>query len=112
MYVVYNLSFQKLYTCCKKSDIPFSWVMTQFFAVGWMVYLTIGFPNSGSVGLATLLDLLAKSRRKFGMLIAFINTLLIGIATLFEFVTLYRAQEYQKVSGNDTLVKTRQNPEA
>jgi uncharacterized membrane protein YkvI len=102
-YVVYNYSFQKLYQSCRRADIPFSWVITQFIVVPWLVYLTIGFPNSGSVGLATFLDLLAQSKSKLSMLIAFINTLLIGIAAFLEFVTLYKAQQYQKISGADEL---------
>jgi hypothetical protein len=76
--------------------------------VGWSVYLTIGFPDSGCVGLATFLDLLAKSKFKFSMLVAFLNTIFIASAAFFQFLTLYKAQAYQKVSGQDDEVLARQ----
>jgi hypothetical protein len=65
------------------------------------VYLSIGFPDSGCVGLATFLDLLAKSKSTFSMVVAAVNTALIVAAAFLEFVTLYRAQAYQKVSGQE-----------
>jgi hypothetical protein len=101
VYVVFNYSFVRLYTACAKHDIPFSWVVVQFAIVGWAVYLSFGFPNSGSVGLATFLDLLAKSPSALSHFMAAINTGLILTAAFFEFVTLYRAQAYRKVSGQD-----------
>jgi hypothetical protein len=82
--------------------------MIQFAVVGWTVYLTIGFPDSGCVGLATFLDLLAKSRFKFSMFVAFVNTILVGGAALLQFVTLYKAQAYEKVSGQDDDAGARQ----
>jgi hypothetical protein len=108
VYLVFNYSFLRLYDACKKKDIPFSWIVIQFIVVGWTVYLTIGFPDSGSVGLATFLDLMAKSRFKFSMLMSFVNTLLIATATFFEFLTLYKAQAYQKVSGQDDVPASHQ----
>jgi hypothetical protein len=100
-YVVFNYSFSRLYTYCRRRDIPFSWIVTQFAVVGWLAYLAIGFPDSGCVGLATFLDLLAKSKSTFSMVVAGINTLLVVAAVYFQFLTLYKAQAYQKVSGAD-----------
>jgi hypothetical protein len=100
-YVIFNYSFLRLYHFCRKRDIPFSWIVTQFLIVAWLVYLAIGFPDSGCVGLATFLDLLAKSKSKFSMIVAALNTGLIIAAAYFQFVTLYKAQAYQKVSGAD-----------
>jgi hypothetical protein len=107
-YLVFNYSFLRLYDSCKRKDIPFSWILIQFAVVGWTVYLTIGFPDSGCVGLATFLDLLAKSRFKFSMLMAFLNTVFVASAAFFEFVALYKAQTYQKVSGQEEDVAPRQ----
>ena len=100
-YVLLHYSYEKLYLACKKHDIPFSWTITSFLILAWMIYLTIGFPTSGSVGLATFLDLVAKSNSGFSVFIAFINMLLTGGATGFQFLSLMKAQAYQKVSGND-----------
>jgi hypothetical protein len=103
VYVVFNYSFLKLYGACRKKDIPFSWTVSQFVVVAWIVYLAIGFPDSGCVGLATFLDLLAKSPSKFSMFVAAINTGLIVAVAYFQVVTLYKAQGYQKVSGQEDL---------
>jgi hypothetical protein len=100
-YIVFNYSFSRLYAACAKRDIPFSWVIIQFAVVGWTVYLSIGFPDSGCVGLATFLDLIAKSPSTLSPLIAAINTGLIVAVAFFEFITLYRAQAYQKISGQE-----------
>jgi hypothetical protein len=96
----------KLYASCKKRDIPFSWVVTQFLIIAWCVYLSIGFPNSGCVGLATFLDLIAMSPSGFSVFMAFLNTLLIVGATILQTMALYRAQQYQKVSGSDDTAST------
>lgn len=101
VYVVFNYSYTKLYNSCRQKDIPFSWIVWQFAILGWCIYLTIGFPDSGCVGLATFLDLIAKSTYKFSMFMALLNTIGIGAATYFQFITLYQAQAYQKVSGHD-----------
>lgn len=105
-YVVFNYSYTKLYNSCRQRDVPFSWVVWQFAILAWCIYLTVGFPDSGCVGLATFLDLIAKSPYKFSMLMALLNTFLIGAATYFQFVTLYQAQAYQKVSGHDQMDET------
>lgn len=100
-YVLLHYSYEKLYASCKKRDIPFSWTIISFLIIAWMIYLTIGFPTSGSVGLATFLDLVAKSNSGFSVFIAFINMLLTGAATGFQFLCLMKAQAYQKVSGTE-----------
>lgn len=99
VYCTLHYSFEKLYDACKKRNIPFSFTVTQFALIACCVYLTIGFPDSGSVGLATFLDLVAKSNSFLSTLIALINTCLIGAGTFCEFVTLMRSQAYQRVSG-------------
>lgn len=107
-YVVFNYSFTKLYYACRAKDVPFSWVVTQFCLFGWLVYLTIGFPDSGCVGLATFLDLVAKSDHTFSMLMAFLNTGLVGAAAYFQMMALYQTQAYQKVSGHDETARDEQ----
>jgi hypothetical protein len=107
VYVVLNYSFIKLYASCRNRDIPFSWMVSQFAMVAWVLYLAIGFPDSGCVGLATFLDLLAKSPSTFSRIVAALNTGLIATVAYFQFVTLYRAQVYQKISGQDESVGLR-----
>ena len=101
VYVLINYSYEKLYISCKKHDIPFSWTTIEFMIIAWLVYLAIGFPSSGNVGLATFLDLVAKSNSGFAVFMAFINMGLICGAAATQFLCLMKAQAYQKVSGND-----------
>ncbi|OHT03123.1 hypothetical protein TRFO_06771 [Tritrichomonas foetus] len=101
VYVILHYSFEKLYSNCKKHDVPFMWTIIQFIIIGWLIYLTIGFPTSGSVGLATFLDLVAKSNSGFSIFMAFINMILTGAATGCQFLALMKAQAYQKISGHD-----------
>jgi hypothetical protein len=103
VYMIFNYSFLKLYGSCRNRDIPFSWIVSQFMVVAWIVYLAIGFPDSGCVGLATFLDLLAKSQSTFSKIVATLNTALIVTVAYFQFVTLYKAQAYQKISGQDEI---------
>jgi hypothetical protein len=98
-YVILTYSFSRLYAACHKRDIPFSWIVSQFLIVGWTGYLAIGFPDSGCVGIATFLDLLAKSPSRFSIFVAALNTALVIAVVSLQFATLYRAQAYQKVSG-------------
>lgn len=100
-YVALNYGYIKLYNAAKERDIPFSWVSAQFMTLGWCIYLAVGFPDSGFVGFATLLDILAKSDYKFSAFMALLNTVGIGATTYFQARALYKAQEYQKVSGHD-----------
>lgn len=99
VYCALHYSYEKLYDACKRHDIPFSFTIYQLLLTVACIYLTIGFPTSGSVGLATFLDLAAKSPSFLSILIALINTVLIGGATGCEILALMRAQAYQKVSG-------------
>lgn len=101
VYCALHYSYQKLYDACKRHDIPFSFTLYQLLITVACVYLTIGFPTSGSVGLATFLDLIAKSNSFASMAIALANTALIACATLCEMLVLMRSQAYQKVSGLD-----------
>lgn len=109
VYLLMTQSYNKLYTGCRKKDIPFSWTIIQFALIAWSIYLTIGFPTSGSVGLATLLDLIAKSKNGFSIFMGFVNTALCGANTYFQFTTLYSAQAYQKVSGNTNTIEEKIN---
>jgi hypothetical protein len=101
VYFAMNYSYTKVYAACKKRDIPFSVTIWQFALVACCVYLTIGFPSSGSVGLATFLDLIAKSKSGLSIFFAFVNLGLIGFGTALEVFTLMNLQAYQKVSGTD-----------
>lgn len=108
MYFAYNFSFSKLYNSCRKKEVPFSWTIYHFILVAWLVYLTIGFPTSGSVGIATLLDIIAIGKSPFSALVAAINTAIVGISLACQFFTLMGAQAYQRVSGVED--QTQLNP--
>ena len=109
VYFLYTQSYTKIYSDCRKHDVSFRWTIVQFIFVIWCAYLSIGFPTSGSVGLATLLDLIAKSKNGFSIFMALVNTGLIFAMTYFQFATLFLAQKYQKVSGNDKGIEERLN---
>jgi hypothetical protein len=101
IYVGLNLCYDGIYNACKKKDVPFKWIITQFVFCAWCVYKLIGFPSSGSVGLAVLLDLLAKNSSGFSKFTAFVNTIISGASVYFQIRTLSEAQKYQKVSGRN-----------
>ena len=101
VYLGLNFSYNLLYKSCRKRDIPFKWTIYQFLLVAWCIYITLGFPTSGSVGIATMLDILANSAPFYSTLFAIINTILSGAATAFAMLTLSKAQAYQKVSGKE-----------
>jgi hypothetical protein len=94
-----SICFDKLYLGCKKRDIPFSFITWQFVLIGWLGYLTIGFPNSGSVGFATFIDLVAKSKSVWSKFISFLTALSLAVLFFAEILVLQQAQKYQKVSG-------------
>ena len=100
-YVCINFSYNGIYDACKKRDVPFKWIIIQFCFIGWCAYRLVGFPSSGSVGFAVLLDMLANDSGTFGRLMAFVNSVLSGLALYFEVKTLMEAQKYQKVSGKN-----------
>ena len=99
IYIGQTFSYEKLYQACQNKDIPFSWTLYQFLFLAWMLYLILGFPNSGSVGFATFLDLISKSSSIISKIVAALNVALIITAAVFEFFSLVEAQKYQKVSG-------------
>ena len=101
VYLALNFSYNLLYMSCRKRDIPFKWTIYQFLLVAWCIYITLGFPTSGSVGIATMLDIIANSAPFYSTLFAIINTGLAGAATAFSMFTLSKAQAYQKVSGQE-----------
>lgn len=99
-YVAINFSYTGIYESCKKKDVPFRWTVIQFCFTGWCCYRAVGFPNTGSVGFAVLLDLLAANKARFiSKLFAFINSALSCAAVYFQFRTMLEAQKYQKISG-------------
>jgi len=100
-YFVTNFSYRKLYSSCANHDIPFQFTLMQFITIGWVIYLVIGFPDSGSVGFAVFLDLLSLSSSAFSKIVAFINLLILAATLFCEFNCLIEAQKYQKVSGAD-----------
>lgn len=99
IYFAQTFSYEKLYQACQNKDIPFSWTLYQTILIGWMIYLILGFPNSGSVGFATFLDLVSKSHSIASMIFAFLNLSIIVAACVYETLSLMSAQKYQKVSG-------------
>lgn len=107
-YVNLNYIYAVLYPACQRRDIPFKWTIYMFCFIGWLGYLAIGFPTSGSVGLATFLDVLSKSSSGFSKFIAFINSCLAVCSVVLGFLVLSAAQAYQKVSGNDEPIRSNQ----
>ncbi|OHS93943.1 hypothetical protein TRFO_39875 [Tritrichomonas foetus] len=100
-YLTISVNFSRLYSSCRAHDIPFSFLLFQFVLIGFLVYQLIGFPNSGSVGFATFLDLIAKSKSGWSKFISFFNTILILSCAVVQFIVLQQSQKYQKVSGHD-----------
>lgn len=98
VYLVYTFTYKKLYIACVAHDIPVSWSFINFALMAWFIYLFVGLPASGSVGLATTLDL-AAAKKWFAFTMGILNTAGIGVVIFFVFVTLAAAQQYQKVSG-------------
>jgi hypothetical protein len=108
-YLGINFSYNFLYTSCKKHDIPFKWIIYQFLMIAWCVYISLGFPSSGSVGIATLLDIIATTSKPFYIFTALINTILCCATAIFAFFTLSAAQKYQKVSGQEDQLLNSEN---
>ena len=101
LYVGFNFSYSGIYEACRKRDIPFKTIIIQFCFIGWSGYRLIGFPSSGCVGIAVLLDLLANDSSGLSKLCAFVNSALSGATLYFELKTLMEAQKFQKVSGKN-----------
>lgn len=106
-YFVYNYGYLTLYSACRKHDIPFRFILYQIFICCVCTYFLLGFPDSGCVGIATMLDSFAKLDSFFPKMIAFMNTSLLAVNLYFSIRTLYASQEYQKVSGNDNMLMER-----
>lgn len=109
LYLTISLCFNKLYSSCCKHDIPFSFIIYQFILIGFLLYQFVGFPNSGSVGLATFLDLVAKSKSGWSKFISFANSLVILSSAVIQVIILQQSQKYQKVSGVDDTTTQRIN---
>ncbi|KAH0792090.1 secretory carrier-associated membrane protein 2-like [Histomonas meleagridis] len=99
LYLTISICFPRLYRGCKNHNIPISFTFLQFILIGFTLYLLVGFPNSGSVGLATFLDLIAKSDSVWSKIISFVNTFFIFFCVLLHVYVLQQSQSYQKVSG-------------
>jgi hypothetical protein len=69
----------------------------QFVIIAWLVYVALGFPDSGSVGWATFVNLVARPTSWFSKLVVGINTVLIILVIFLQLETLYLAHIYQKV---------------
>lgn len=104
-YVILNYIYAVLYSSCQKRDIPFRWTIYMFCFIGWLAYLAVGFPTSGSVGLATFLDVLSKSSSGFSKFMAFVNSFIAICSVVIAFLLLGAAQAYQKISGNDEPIR-------
>ncbi|EAY14549.1 hypothetical protein TVAG_388820 [Trichomonas vaginalis G3] len=100
-YVFLKFGYQSLYVCCAKHDIQIRWTVIQIAIIGWSIYLLIGFPDSGCVGIAVFLDLIAKSTSVWAKIAAFVNTALLGSNLFCQFATFLQSQQYQKVSGKE-----------
>jgi hypothetical protein len=98
-YLTIAICFPRLYKACKEHDVPFSFITWQFVLIGWTAYLCAGFPNSGSAGFATFIDLIAKSPSVWPTLIAGINTFALVASLVIQIVVMTGAQKYQKISG-------------
>ena len=98
-YITVSVCWTKLYSGCVKHDVPFSFIVWQFVLIGWTIYLAVGFPNSGSVGVATFIDLIAKSTSVLAKVFAGFNMVALFAMLATQIVVLQQAQKYQKVSG-------------
>ena len=101
VYFARDLAFARLYNGCRNRDVPAVWTAMQFILILWLLYLLAGFPNSGSAGLATFIDLVAKTKATWGKITSFVNTLLYGAAIAGHVAAMSLAHEYQRVSGLD-----------
>ena len=99
VFFAYFFCFKKLYIACNHHDIPFSWLICQFIFLLWIIYQFIGFPSTGAAGFATFLDLLTKSDSTWSKTSSGLNTALMLISGIIEFIVLGKALKYQKVSG-------------
>lgn len=111
IYLTVSLCWEKLYNGCKAHDLPFSFIVWQFILIAWTGYLAVGFPSSGSVGIATFIDLVAKSDSGWSKMIATINTLLLLGSITVHIIVLQQAQKYQKVSGVPDIMQPMVAPE-
>lgn len=110
-FLILNFGYNKLYIACFKRDIPVSFTICQFLIIAWCAYLTVGLPDSGSVGIAVFLDLIAKKCGFWPIFAGFINILLLAAMDVAQFFTLIHSQNYQKVSGAENPVDEQTTPE-
>jgi hypothetical protein len=110
-YLTISICFERLYKACKTHDVPFSYITWQFVLIGWTGYLAVGFPNSGSVGFATFIDLVAKSNSTWSKVISFLNSFALLVSFFTQIVIMQQAQKYQKVSGIPENMQTMVNPD-
>ena len=103
VYFSRELSYARLYNGCRNRDVPNSWNGTQLVLILWLVYLFLGFPDSGSAGLATFINLVSKTKNTLGKISAFITTALYICSIVFSIRTMKLARTYQQVSGMETL---------
>lgn len=111
VYVTVSLCWEKLYNGCRARDLPFSFIVWQFVLIAWTGYLAVGFPSSGSVGIATFIDLIAKSESGWSKTIATFNTLMLIGSIAIHIIVLQQAQKYQKVSGVPDIMQPMVSPD-
>ena len=108
-FCILNFGYRKLYLACAKHDIPFSYTICQLLIILYCIYMLIGVPNSGFVGVAVLLDLIARSHNGWSIFSAVINVVLIATTLALQFLTFVQSQKYQKVSGHDSPALNQEN---
>ena len=113
-FCILTFGYKKLYLSCAKHDIPISYTICQFLIIAYAVYLLVGLPDSGSVGIAVLLDMIAKHNNSnvWSIMCGFINFGLLLAFAICQFLTLVQSQKYQKVSGHDSPSLNTDSPEA
>lgn len=100
-YIFLKFGYSKLYVSCAKHDIQLSWTVIQIAIVGWSIYLTVGFIESGCAGVSIFLDLITKSKNTWSKIAAFVNVALLCTNLFCQFSTFIQSQQYQKVSGKE-----------
>jgi hypothetical protein len=99
VYLTVSVCFEKLYNACKVHDVPFFYVVFQFGLIGWAAYLCVGFANSGSVGFATLIDVMVISSSGWSKVVACLNSAGLAVSLVTQVLVMCGAQQYQEVSG-------------
>ena len=86
----FQLNYFRLYTMAKSNDIGVSWIIFQVALVLFCAYLAVGFNDSGSVGVITMIDMFSKSTSSFAKVLAIITSVVLLGSAVFEVFVMIR----------------------